>query len=124
MKPIFPGTAARRILALAAAAALLMPPPALAAEAAHATLEGVEALPDSVAIHLSKQTQFNAFTTAEPPRLVVELLDTVKDGPSQYVKGRGRFLAKVRAGQFQSKPAPIARVVLYLKKLVSYRARW
>lgn len=115
---------ARRAVAVLTAAALLGPSPALAAEAQRATLEGVEAGTDKVSIHLSKPSQFNAFTTAEPPRLVVELLNTEHEGPSQVVKGKGKFLEKVRAGQYQKDPAPIARVVLYLKSLVSYKARW
>lgn len=115
---------ARRAVALLTAAALLAPHPALAAQAQNAVLEGVEAGTDKVSIHLSKPAQFNAFTTAEPPRLVVELLNTEHDGPSQSVKGKGKFLDRVRAGQYQKDPAPIARVVLYLKSLVSYKARW
>lgn len=113
----------RRAVALLTTAALLAPPPAFAAEAAKSVLEGVEAGTDKVSIHLSKPAQFNAFTTAEPPRLVVELLGTELEGPSQIVKGKGKFLDKVRAGQYQKDP-PIARVVLYLKSLVSYKARW
>ncbi|MBI3300026.1 MAG: AMIN domain-containing protein [Elusimicrobia bacterium] len=114
----------RRVVALTAAAALLAPSPLLAQEAQKAVLEGVEAGSDKVAINLSRPTQFNAFTTAEPPRLVVELLDTEYEGPSQVLSGKGTFLDKVRAGQYQREPSPIARVVLYLKKMVTYRARW
>ena len=101
--------AGRQAVALLAAAALLAPPPAFAAEAQRAMLEGVEAGTDKVSIHLSKPAQFNAFTTAEPPRLVVELLNTDHEGPSQTVKGKGKYLDRVRAGQYQKDPAPIAR---------------
>ncbi|MBI2361758.1 MAG: type IV pilus secretin PilQ [Elusimicrobia bacterium] len=114
----------RRATALLLAAALVAPTPALAQQAEKALLEGVEAGSDRVSIHLSRPAQFNAFTTAEPPRLVVELLNTEFEGASQVVEGKGRFLDKVRSGQYQREPSPIARVVLYLKELVSYRARW
>ncbi|MBI5596122.1 MAG: type IV pilus secretin PilQ [Elusimicrobia bacterium] len=114
----------RRATALLLAAALLAPAPALAQQAEKALLEGVEAGSDRVSIHLSRPAQFNAFTTAEPPRLVVELLNTEFEGASQVAEGRGKFLEKVRSGQYQREPSPIARVVLYLKELVSYRARW
>ena len=91
--------AGRRAVAVLTTAALLAPPPAFAAEAAKSMLEGVEAGSDKVSIHLSKPAQFNAFTTAEPPRLVVELLGTEHEGPSQIVKGKGRYLdtANIRA---------------------------
>ena len=115
---------ARRAMALLLAAALAAPTPALAQQAEKALLEGVEAGSDKVSIHLSRPAQFNAFTTAEPPRLVVELLNTEFEGASQVAEGKGRFLEKVRSGQYQREPSPIARVVLYLKELVSYRARW
>lgn len=116
--------ALRHAIALLAAVALLSPTPLMAQDVHKALLEGVEAGADKVSIHLTEPVQFNAFTTAEPPRLVVELLDTRYEGASQLIAGKGDFLEKVRAGQFQSEPSPIARVVLYLKKMVAYRARW
>ena len=95
---------------------------AWAAEAA--TLEGIAVGPDQVTMHLNDQVRFNSFVTAEPPRLIVELLNTEYAATSAAQVGQGQFLKKVRSAQYQREPNLISRIVLDLNKLVSYRVRW
>jgi type IV pilus assembly protein PilQ len=89
-----------------------------------ATLDGIEVAPDQITMHLSDQVRFNSFITSEPPRLVVELLNTEYSADGKGQKGQGKFLKKVRSAQYQREPNLISRVVLDLKKLVAYRANW
>ncbi|MFH1724673.1 MAG: AMIN domain-containing protein, partial [Elusimicrobiota bacterium] len=116
---------AKRCVALIVAAGLVGTQPGAALWAAgQAALEGVEVQPDEITVHLSERVQFNIFTTAEPPRLVLELMDTEHAADPSYKEGMGRFLTRVRSGQYQREPDLVSRVVLYLKKLVAYRAKW
>jgi len=87
-------------------------------------LEGVEVVEDGVRIYTSRKTKFNTFTTSEPPRLVLELLDTEHNASSEYIAGKGKVLKRVRSGQYQREPNLISRVVLYLRTLVGYSADW
>lgn len=107
------------------AAALLFPQaasPLLAAE--QATLDGVEVGPDQVTLHLSRQVKYNSFVTADPPRLVIELVGAEHMPAVKLQNGQGKYLRKVRSGQFQKEPSLIVRIVLDLAKLVGYQAKW
>ncbi|PCI40783.1 MAG: hypothetical protein COB53_00380 [Elusimicrobia bacterium] len=112
----------RKFIALTCSVALLAGNPGMLAAAA--MLEGVEVGPDEVTVHLSEKVKFNAFTTSEPPRLVLELLDTEHLASGEYTPGQGKYLKRVRSGQYQREPDLISRVVLYLSGVVSYRASW
>ncbi|MFA6092447.1 MAG: type IV pilus secretin PilQ [Elusimicrobiota bacterium] len=89
-----------------------------------ATLDGLDVGPDKVTLHMSEQAKFNTFVTADPPRLVVELLNTEYQTGSKVLEGKGKFLKKVRSGQFEKEPAMISRIVLDLVQLVQYQAAW
>ncbi|MFH2202516.1 MAG: type IV pilus secretin PilQ [Elusimicrobiota bacterium] len=93
-----------------------------AAEAA--TLDGIEVQPDQVTMHLSKEVRYNSFITVEPPRLIVELLNTEFAAAQKTQQGQGTLLNRVRAAQYQREPNLITRIVLDLKKLAAYRAKW
>lgn len=89
-----------------------------------ATLDGIEVGPDEVTMHLSDRVRYNSFVTAEPPRLIIELLNTEFAASGKVKKGSGNFLKRVRSAQYQREPNLISRIVLDLEKLVSYRAKW
>lgn len=97
--------------------------PALAADAAPApaVFQGVEVTDDLVTIKLSTAVLYNSFLTQTPPRLVMELLDTKHEGPTQSAKGKGSFLAGVRSSQFEKSPRLITRVVMDLVKMAGYK---
>lgn len=97
--------------------------PALAADAAPApaVFQGVEVTDDLVTIKLSTAVLYNSFLTQTPPRLVMELLDTKHEGPTQSAKGKGAFLSGVRSSQFEKTPRLITRVVMDLVKMAGYK---
>jgi type IV pilus assembly protein PilQ len=97
---------------------------ALLFAAGSSVLEGVDVGADQVAIRLSDPVKYNPFATADPPRLVIELLNTEYPAGSKTVPGRGEVLKKVRFGQFLTDPTPISRIVLDLAKPAAYQIRW
>ncbi|MFC1679863.1 AMIN domain-containing protein, partial [Elusimicrobiota bacterium] len=115
---------AKRCVAVSAAIALIGAGPLPSLWAAQTTtLEGIEVGPDEVTVHLSKRAEYEARTLDNPPRLVINIPDTEHSGPSQYLPGDGKALTRVRSGQFQSEPL-VSRVVLYMRQLVAYAAKW
>ena len=112
----------KKALATILSAALLLPSGALPALAAEpASFQGIEVAEDFVTIKLSTSVLYNSFLTQTPPRLVMELLDTRHDGPTEFAKGQGKYLAAVRSSQFEKEPRLITRVVMDLAKMVGYK---
>lgn len=113
----------RKALAASLAALLILPPsavaPVLAAEGA--TLQAVDVEEDRVVLHLSGEVQYNSFVTANPPRLVVQLLETEYQAGAKSLTGKGKLLKAVRGGQFQRSPSLVSRVVLDLVQTATYR---
>ena len=97
------------------------PASAAPAAAATASFRGVEVGPDSVKIKLTDTVQYNSFLTQNPPRLILELLDTKNDAAARTAKGQGAYLKGVRTSQFQKSPRMITRVVLDLNKMAVYK---
>jgi len=96
--------------------------PAFAADAASpAEFRGITASDDLVTIKLSTSVMYNSFLTQTPPRLVLELLDTKHEGPTQSAKGKGLFLSGVRSSQYEKTPRLITRVVMDLVKMAGYK---
>ncbi len=116
----------KKALSAALAVVLALPAgviPAFAADAVPAPAEfrGIEVANDFVTIKLSTGVLYNSFLTQTPPRLVMELLDTKHEGPTQSVKGKGAFLSGVRSSQFEKSPRLITRVVMDLVKMAGYK---
>ncbi len=116
----------RQAMALALSLALAAEPGALLAADAgpeRASLEAIQVGADQVRLSLSRTPKYNTFVTANPPRLVLEMLNTEfnLDDSEKVLVGKGRYLKKVRSGQFAGEPNPIARIVLDLKEAAPYR---
>ncbi len=92
-----------------------------ATTSAPAVFQGLDISDDFVTIKLSSPVLYNSFLTQTPPRLVMELLNTTHEGPTQSAKGRGKFLASARSSQFEKSPQMITRVVFDLVKLAGYK---
>ncbi|MBI4423317.1 MAG: type IV pilus secretin PilQ [Elusimicrobia bacterium] len=116
-----------RALAAVVAFTLAVPAGPIQAWAADASrpgrssLEAVEVAPDQIVLKLTIPAKYNTFVTANPPRLVLELLNTEAAIGTRRLDGKGKFLKGVRTGQFAGEPNPIARIVLDLAKAVNYR---
>lgn len=109
--------------ALSALLALLPCAPAFAQDAKpeRNSLQAVDVSPDQVTLKLTTPAKYNTFVTANPPRLVLELLNTDTELSTRVIEGRGKVLKRVRVGQFAGEPNPIARIVLDLNRAVNYR---
>src|SRR5688572_29571689 len=95
------GTTMKKTIALALVSCLLhwtcLPAASWAAE--KAVLEGIEVGPDQVRLKLSDKVKYNSFVTAEPPRVVIELLGTEHSSAlPKTQEGQGQALKKVRSG--------------------------
>lgn len=112
----------RKSLAAALAVALQAPPAASAAEAAKAALAtGIEVLGDTVHVETAPNVEFDAFTTSNPPRLVIDLQNTQNKIKDKVHEGFGGVHVKqVRTGQFQDEPEKITRVVIDLAAVAPY----
>lgn len=91
------------------------------AAGAEVTLNGLSVEDDSVTIQLSAAAQYNGFLTANPPRLVIELFDTENQVGAKEIAGKGAYLKRVRAGQFQRSPRMVSRIVMDLNEMAGYR---
>ncbi|PKM96615.1 MAG: hypothetical protein CVU79_12525 [Elusimicrobia bacterium HGW-Elusimicrobia-3] len=109
----------KKFTALAVTALLLGQNPVIALAAENATVKSVRVSAGSVYISTDRPVEYKSFTTANPDRLVVELLGarlkTLQDIPVS-----GGALQKVRTGQFQTSPVSISRVVMDLSQKTAY----
>ncbi|HAN05624.1 MAG TPA: hypothetical protein DCW72_03185 [Elusimicrobia bacterium] len=109
----------KKFTAIAVTALLLGQNPAIAFAAEAATVKSVRVSANSVYIATDRPVEYKSFTTADPDRLVVELMDarlkTLQDIPVN-----GSALLKVRTGQFQTSPVSISRVVMDLSQKTAY----
>lgn len=85
------------------------------------SFESLEVAEDQVSVGLSAAAKYNSFLTSNPPRLVVELLNTEYQAGAKAVEGKGRYLKRVRSGQFERAPRMVSRIVIDLKESSSYR---
>ncbi|MBI4375516.1 MAG: AMIN domain-containing protein, partial [Elusimicrobia bacterium] len=112
----------RKLIAVVLSAGLIVPPggaPWLwAAEVI--TVDGIMVGDDEVTVKLSADAQHQSFTTANPPRIILQLSDAEYQAGSKILEGQGRFLKRVRSGQFQRTPKMVSRVVLDLKEMVAF----
>lgn len=83
-------------------------------------VEGLQVTDDKVVIQLSEEAQYKSFMTANPPRLVVEIVGAEYQAGAKSFAGKGKLLKGVRGAQFKPKPDPVSRVVLDLDKTTTY----
>jgi type IV pilus assembly protein PilQ len=92
-------------------------PVAYALEAA--TVKSVRVSADSVYVATDRPVEYKAFTMDNPPKLVLELLDS-RMKTLQEIPVNGGALRRVRTGQFKSSPASVSRVVMELSQKTAY----
>jgi type IV pilus assembly protein PilQ len=109
----------KKLITLAVTAIFLLQnaPVAYAVEAA--TVKSVRVSADSVYIATDRPVQYKAFTMEQPPKLVLELLDS-RMQTLQDIPVNGATLRKVRTGQFKTSPVSISRVVMDLSQKTAY----
>ncbi|NIM03833.1 AMIN domain-containing protein, partial [bacterium] len=65
---------------------------------------------------------YHCFRITKPPRLVVEMTNTVHNWKQKELEVGNFLLKRIRSGQFQNEPVKITRVVLDLERAVEYEA--
>ncbi|MFH1724127.1 MAG: AMIN domain-containing protein [Elusimicrobiota bacterium] len=113
-------TAAGALLAAFVVASALPPRQALA----ESVLQGVQVFSDGIQISLDNPARHATFLLHDPPRLVVDLFDTVHDAAPRLWEGRGAPFRAVRSGQFETDPVPVTRIVLDLSAEARYWTYW
>ncbi len=109
----------KKSIAAVVTALLLAQNPLFLFAAENATVKSVRVSAESVYIETDRPVQYKAFTTEQPSRLVLELLDS-RLKTLQEIPVNGRYLTKVRTGQFQTSPVGISRVVMDLTQKSVY----
>ncbi len=86
-----------------------------------AFVESVEIGDNSVTVNTDKPVQYEAFTSAEPARIVLELLGTRIKGDDKKIDGAvASRIQAVRAEQYQKTPLSIAHIILQLAQKAAY----
>ncbi|MDP2865956.1 MAG: AMIN domain-containing protein [Elusimicrobiota bacterium] len=109
----------KKSIATAVTALLLVQNPLFLFAAENATVKAVRVSAESVYIETDRPVQYKAFTTEQPSRLVLELMDS-RLQTLQEIPVNGRSLTRVRTGQFQTSPVSISRVVMDLTQKSVY----
>ena len=109
----------KKFIAAFAAALLVGQNPVLLFAVENATVKAVRVSAGSVYIDADRPVEYKAFTQEQPPKLILELMDsrmqTLQDSPV----GSGNLI-KVRTGQFRTEPVSISRVVMDLSAKTAY----
>ncbi len=71
---------------------------------------------DSIVAELTGEVKFHVFEVSNPPRLVLEMVDTVHNWQPGEIEVGGRSVKRVRSGQYKNKPVKITRVVLDMEE--------
>lgn len=111
----------KKFIATAAVAAFLVGQnPALVLAVEAATVKSVRVSAGNVYIETDRKVQYKAFTQKNPPKLILELMDS-KLKTLHDIPGSGEPILKVRTGQFQTTPVNISRVVVELARKTAYQ---
>jgi type IV pilus assembly protein PilQ len=95
---------------------------AAGASVPEARIQGVTYEDNTLRIRLDKSVTYRIFSLSKPPRLVVELPQTIHSADPYEATVEDGLLKRIRSAQFQSAPDKIARVVLDVAQIPSYEA--
>jgi len=76
----------------------------------------------NIIISTTGPVKYHCFKITNPPRLVVEMTNTVHNWKQKELEVGGLLLKRIRSGQYQNEPVKIARVVLDLARPVDYES--
>lgn len=87
-----------------------------------ASLKSISYERHAVRIKLDKEVAYRVFTLNSPPRVVVELPNTIH-GPKPYEASvKDDVLKRIRSSQFKTAPEMVARIVFDLPRMVAFKA--
>jgi type IV pilus assembly protein PilQ len=128
MNNVLPERRPRRSLVRALAALLILLQPGsggflgAAAAAGEARLKNVLYENGTLRLRMDKNAAYRVFSLSKPPRLVVELSDTIHAGSPYEASVDDGILKRIRSAQFKSAPEKVTRVVLDMTRLVPFEA--
>jgi len=76
----------------------------------------------NIIITITGPIKYHCFKITNPPRLVVEMTNTVHNWKQKELEVGNFLLKRIRSGQYQNEPIKITRVVLDLKRPVDYES--
>ncbi|HND64085.1 MAG TPA: AMIN domain-containing protein, partial [Elusimicrobiota bacterium] len=86
-----------------------------------ASLKSISYDRHAVRIKLDKEVAYRVFTLNSPPRVVVELPNTLH-GPKPYEASvKDDVLKRIRSSQFKTSPEMVARIVFDLPRMVAFK---
>lgn len=89
---------------------------------AQANLKSISYDKNALHIRLDHSVPYRVFSLSRPPRVVLELSQTVH-GPKPYEASvNDGILDRIRSAQFKSSPEMVTRIVLDIKKMVPYQS--
>lgn len=109
----------KKIIALAVTAVFFAQNTPVLYAVESATVQSVRVSAESVYIATDRPVQYKAFTMEQPPKLVLELLDS-RMKTLQEIPVNGALLRRVRTGQFKTGPSGVSRVVMDLSRKTAY----
>ncbi len=74
----------------------------------------------NIIISTTGPVKYHCFKITNPPRLVVEMTNTVHNWKEKELEVGDSLLKRIRSGQYQNEPIKITRVVLDLERPVDY----
>ncbi|MFB0527740.1 MAG: secretin N-terminal domain-containing protein [bacterium] len=76
----------------------------------------------NIIISITGPIKYHCFKITKPPRLVVEMTNTVHNWKQKELEVGNFLLKRIRSGQYQDEPVKITRVVLDLERPVDYES--
>lgn len=97
--------------------------PSLVTVGGQANLKSISYDKNALRIHLDKKVPYRVFSLSRPPRVIVELSQTVHGAKPYEAAVNDGVLDRIRSAQFKSSPEMVTRVVLDIKKMVPYQSK-
>jgi type IV pilus assembly protein PilQ len=99
-----------------------VPSGAIVATGKTAAIQSISFDQNTLRIALDRTVPYRVFSLSKPPRVVVELTQTVHASKPYEASIGDDVLERIRSAQFKSSPEMVTRVVLDVKELVPYQA--
>ncbi len=85
-------------------------------------VQKISEIKSNIIITTTGPIKYHCFKITKPPRLVVEMTNTVHNWKEKELEVGDFLLKRIRSGQYQNEPVKISRVVLDLERPVEYEA--
>ncbi len=91
-------------------------------ELTNVNVQKISETKSNIIITTTGPIKYHCFKITKPPRLVVEMTNTVHNWKEKELEVGNFLLKRIRSGQYQNEPVKIARVVLDLERPVEYES--